>query len=154
MYVFVCMCMFVYVCLHIRTRIHGRDALLRRSLPLQVSVCYLIHTRGPQVPPHRGWAWGPSRRRSPRVPRAGSCLPPALCIRHPPFAIPRAAGTVGSLAGAQTLPFFARSSRVSRKLRQPRCLPRHPFLLLSLWQRREDNRRHFCLCGWGKRKDY
>lgn len=85
-----------------------------------------------------------------------ACLPPSVytLLTSPPR--PRVTGTVGrgSLAGAQILPFFTRSSRVSGKLRQPRCLPRHPFLLLSLRQGRENNRQHFFLCGWRKGKDY
>lgn len=89
-----------------------------------------------------------------------ACLPPSVYTASPPLLTspprPRVTGTVGrgSLAGAQILPFFTRSSRVSGKLRQPRCLPRHPFLLLSLRQGRENNRQHFFLCGWRKGKDY
>lgn len=135
------------------------------SLPLQVPGYYLIYistppARGPQVPPQLlvvlspawGQAWGPPWWRSWRVPRAGACLPHVSVCTRPPS--PGVTGAVVSLAGAQILPFLTHSSRVSRKLQQPKCLPRQPFLLLSLRQRKENSRQHFFLCRRRRRKDY
>lgn len=151
------MCRYMYTHVYV----YGRDALLAPSSLCRcpcVVRCYLVLF---------GVIWGtPAVPRCPRAAPArsgdragggaggsrGPVLPPRRCTN--PLGHARAAGTVGSSAGEQTPPFAARSSRVSGKLRQPRCLPRHPFLLLSLWQRREDNRQHFCLCGWRRRKDY
>uniref|UniRef100_A0A8D2NEA1 Alpha-synuclein n=1 Tax=Zonotrichia albicollis TaxID=44394 RepID=A0A8D2NEA1_ZONAL len=95
-----------------RRRVRGSPAVpiwSRRSAFLGViGVCYWI-----QVPPQlvaalpRGRPLGPRRWTSPRVLRAGAVC---VCARgSQPLRHPRAAGTVGRLAGARTL----------------RCLPSH-----------------------------
>lgn len=154
--------------------VYGHDARSPPSLPPSAGACVLSDPQ-PRRPPAlrrclrtRSRRWPAPRNRDGDGPRdpgaeesggpAGWGLPPpvSVCIRHAlPHPAPSAGvtGTEGVWLEHNCCLSSHACHELVRKLGQPRCLPRYPFLLLSLWQRKENNRQPRFLWGWRRSKD-